>query len=55
MNFLPRRHRDTEKKIQCGVYFTHGNTVGGINATLLEERQREGGEVRVVYTPPLSL
>jgi len=29
------RHRGTEKKIQCGVYFVHGNTVDEINATLL--------------------
>jgi len=35
-NVAPQRHRDTEKKMQCGVYFTHGNTVAKINATLLE-------------------
>ena len=43
-NVAPQRHRDTENpstqfragKMQCGVYFTHGNTVAKINATLLE-------------------
>jgi len=33
-NASPRRHGDTEKKLQCGVNFAPGNTVAKINATL---------------------
>jgi hypothetical protein len=45
-------HGDTEtqreRKIQCGVYFVHGNTVSKINATLLEGRS-EREEIRCVF------
>ncbi len=37
-NTSPQRLGDTEKKMQCGVYSAHGNTVAKINATLLEGR-----------------
>jgi hypothetical protein len=36
-------HGDTEKKMQCGVYFAHGNTVAKINATLLGGKAERQG------------
>ena len=55
-NASPQRHGDTEKKMQCGVYFTHGNTVAKINATLLEgkvEGEEQSGSAN--KESPLSL
>jgi hypothetical protein len=47
--YLPqRRTGDTEKKIQCGVYFAHGNTVAKINATLLGGRPEREERVCVL-------
>jgi hypothetical protein len=43
------RHGGTEKKIQCGDYFAHGNTVAKIIATLLGGRVEGEGRFCMLF------